>query len=173
MTDKQIAQALRCVSNPCESPRPCQKCKYYSKAVGCEADQIGLDAADAIERLATGKARLAERLDESIAAAKMWKRRYEELARKLRLDPEKLIEADAEGHAIVLPCKVGDMAYWVHNGVITDCCVHRIQVNRKGMYLCLRSIVSHGAFRVDACLDKNVFLTREKAEKALEAMKDG
>lgn len=51
MSCEDIVRALRCVSNPCESPRPCQKCKYYSKAVGCEAYQIGPDAADAIERL--------------------------------------------------------------------------------------------------------------------------
>lgn len=60
MTGHEIVQALRCVSNPCESPRPCQKCKYYSKAVGCEADQIGLDAADAIERLTAENAELLE-----------------------------------------------------------------------------------------------------------------
>lgn len=168
MTDKELARKLLKDCTDCSENQWCAH-GMYGLGMYC----ANKDAADAIERLIAEKARLAERLDESTGAAKMWKRRYEELARKLRLDPEKLTEADAEGRAIVLLCKVGDMAYWVHNGVITDCRVHRIQVNRKGMYLCLRSIVSHGAFRVDACLDKNVFLTREKAEKALAAMKDG
>lgn len=87
-----------------------------------------------------------------------------------------LAVADQEGQVIVLPCEVGHAAYWVHNGIITDCRINRIQVNRKGVFLCLKSKKSHGAFRVDTCLDKTVFLTREEAEKALaemEGMKDG
>ena len=81
-----------------------------------------------------------------------------------------LLKADKDGRLVVLPCKVGDTAYWVHSTVITECRVHRIQMNRNGLYICLKSIKSHGAFRVDLCLGKNVFLTREEAEKALEGM---
>lgn len=81
-----------------------------------------------------------------------------------------LMCADQEGRVIVMPCEVGHAAYWVHNGIITDCRINRIQVNRKGVFLCLKSKKSHGAFRVDTCLDKTVFLTREKAEKALAEM---
>lgn len=81
-----------------------------------------------------------------------------------------LAVADQEGRVIVLPCEVGRAAYWVHNGIITDCRINRIQVNRKGVFLCLKSNKSHGAFRVDTCLDKTVFLTREEAEKALAEM---
>ena len=82
----------------------------------------------------------------------------------------KLAVADQEGRVIVLPCEVGHAAYWVHNGIITDCRINRIQVNRKGAFLCLKSNKFHGAFRVDVCLDKTVFLTREEAEKALAEM---
>ena len=78
-----------------------------------------------------------------------------------------LAVADQGGRVIVLPCEVGHAAYWVHNGIITDCRINRIQVNRKGVFLCLKSTKSHGAFRVDTCLGKTVFLTREEAEKAL------
>lgn len=81
-----------------------------------------------------------------------------------------LYKADRDGRCVVLPCKVGDMAYWVHNGVITGCHVQRIQVNRKGTFICLKSTVSHGGFRTDVCLGKTVFLTREEAEKALQEM---
>ena len=81
-----------------------------------------------------------------------------------------LAVADKEGRVIVLPCEVGHAAYWVHNGIITDCRINRIQVNRKGVFLCLKSIKSHGAFRVDVCLGETVFLTREEAEKALAEM---
>ena len=87
-----------------------------------------------------------------------------------------LMKADKEGRVLILPCKVGDMAYWVHNGVITGCHVYRIQVNRKGTFVFLKSTISHGRFRTDACLGKTVFLSREEAEKALQEMegkKDG
>ena len=81
-----------------------------------------------------------------------------------------LMKADKDGRVLILPCKVGDMAYWVHNGVITGCHVYRIQVNRKGTFVFLKSTISHGGFRTDACLGKTVFLSREEAEKALHEM---
>jgi hypothetical protein len=83
-----------------------------------------------------------------------------------------LIKADKDGRVEVLPCKVGDTVYWVHGAVITECKVYRVQKNRKGLYICLKSNVSHGAFRVDLSIGKTVFLTREEAEKALEAKRD-
>ena len=85
---------------------------------------------------------------------------------------KELAEADRAGRLVVLPCKVGDTVYWVHGAVITECKVHRIQKNRNGLYICLKSKKSHGAFRTDLSIGKTVFLTREEAEKALEAMKD-
>lgn len=89
------------------------------------------------------------------------------------MELKKYQEADKDGRLVVLPCKVGDTVYWVHGAVITECKVHRIQQNRNGLYICLKSNVSHGAFRTDLSFGKTVFLTREEAEKALEAMKDG
>lgn len=83
-----------------------------------------------------------------------------------------LMKSDKDGRVLILPCKVGDMAYWVHNGVITGCHVYRIQVNRKGTFVFLKSTISHGGFRTDACLGKTVFLSREEAEKALQEMED-
>ena len=82
-----------------------------------------------------------------------------------------LLKADKDGRLVVLPCKVGDTVYWVHGAVITECKVHRIQKNRNGLYICLKSSVSHGAFRADLSIGKTVFLTREEAEKVLEEMK--
>ena len=79
-----------------------------------------------------------------------------------------VMDADKGGRVVVLPCRVGDTVYWVHSTVITECRVHRIQMNRNGLYICLKSTMSHGAFRVDLCLGKTVFFTREEAEAALE-----
>lgn len=81
-----------------------------------------------------------------------------------------LAEADRDGRVVVLPCKVGDTVYWVHGAVITECRVHRVQKNRNGLYICLKSNVSHGAFRADLSIGKTVFLTREEAERALEGV---
>ena len=97
-----------------------------------------------------------------------------QLCRDCDLDRfEELVKADKDGRLVVLPCKVGDTVYWVHGAVITECRVHRIQKNRNGLYICLKSNVSHGAFRTDLSFGKSIFLTREEAEKALEAMKNG
>ena len=82
-----------------------------------------------------------------------------------------LADADRAGLLVVLPCKVGDAAYWLHNGIITECRVHRIQMNRTGLFICLKSKVSHGAFRMDS-IGKTVFLTREEAEAALKGGED-
>ena len=79
-----------------------------------------------------------------------------------------LIKADKEGCVVVLPCKVGDTVYWVHNKTITKCRMYRIQKNHKGMYICLRGNgKSYGAFLADLVIGKTVFLTREEAEEAL------
>ena len=82
-----------------------------------------------------------------------------------------LLKADRDGRVEVLPCKVCDTVYWVHGAVITECKVYRIQKNRKGLYICLKSNVSHGAFRAGLSIGKTAFLTREEAEEVLEAMK--
>ena len=81
---------------------------------------------------------------------------------------DKYRKAEQDGRLVVLPCKVGDAVYWLHNDVITECRVHRVQMNRTGLFICLKSKVSHGAFRVDICLGKTVFMTREEAEAALK-----
>ena len=91
-----------------------------------------------------------------------------EIVREIKTDRlRELAKAEKDERLVVLPCKVGDAVYWLHNDVITECRVHRVQMNRTGLFICLKSKVSHGAFRVDICLGKTVFLTREEAEAAL------
>lgn len=81
---------------------------------------------------------------------------------------KELTEADKNGRVMIAPCKVGDTAYWVHNRTVTVCRVYRIQMNRKGTFICLKSNKSHGAFRADICLGKTIFFSSEEAEKAME-----
>ncbi len=83
-----------------------------------------------------------------------------------------LAEADKDGRLMVLPCKVGD-GLWtfcsypveqVYSFTVTDIST----LNGKTMLNTSRCGV------IDARdVGKTVFLTREEAEKALEAMKDG
>lgn len=76
-----------------------------------------------------------------------------------------LAEADKDGRLVVLPCKVGDTVYL-------------IVTKRAKVYMPEFSFVKKSRLtflnmeRVLQDFGKTVFLTREEAEKALEAMKD-
>ena len=93
-------------------------------------------------------------------------------AQALETTPERLRElaaVDKDGRVVVLPCKVGD-GLWtfcsypveqVYSFTVTDIST----LNGRTMLNTSRCGV------IDACdVGKTVFLTREEAEKALEAM---
>lgn len=79
----------------------------------------------------------------------------------LKVDPgrlRELAEADKDGRLVVLPCKPGDTVYmisWRLNG--------RHEIEERVFCLTYFDPAKYG---------KDYFLTREEAEKALEAMKD-
>ena len=94
---------------------------------------------------------------------------------------KELAEADKDGRLVALPCKVGDTVYYWDGCQIIDYKVENFSVfdgNEWLMYGVHREkgngIISFGrefwAHEFYYC--KTVFLTREEAEKALEAMKD-
>lgn len=107
-----------------------------------------------------------------------------QLCRNCDLDRlEKLAEADRDGRLVVLPCKVGD-TLWVTGRdnvpremeleapAIRTVCTDEDNLcmstcNRKPDGFCAYRLRNDGAD-----IGKTVFLTREKAEKALEAKKD-
>ena len=82
-----------------------------------------------------------------------------------------LAEADKDGRLVVPPCKIGDVLYRASpSGVV----VHRVA---NVMYRGLTSrwyidTIPNLPYASEE-LGKTTFLTREEAEKALEAMKDG
>ena len=78
-----------------------------------------------------------------------------------------LAEADRAGRLVVLPCKVGDKLYRVLDGNISE---HEVQ-NMKYFARQRRLGIDMTPFFPDAgrFIGKTVFLTREEAEKALEA----
>ena len=85
---------------------------------------------------------------------------------------DRWVKAASEGRLVEFPCAVGETAYWVHDRKITECKVHRVQKNREGAFLCLKSKRAHGVFRTDLCLGKTVFLNEKEAVAALATDKN-
>ena len=89
----------------------------------------------------------------------------------------KLAEADKDGRLVVLPCKVGDRLYEVTGRkTISVYKVKAIRVELFGLFIewdIVEGFVWQSLSGINAEeIGKTVFLTREEAEKALEAMKD-
>lgn len=75
---------------------------------------------------------------------------------------KELAEADKDGRLVVLPCKVGTATYYIHYPIAVYPDKSEPEIKRGIFTLCDLDRVGH-----------SVFLTREEAEAALEAMKDG
>lgn len=81
-----------------------------------------------------------------------------------------LAEADRDGRVVVLPCKVGDKLYRVFAGEIFE---HRVG---RMKYFVIQGQWDIETYPFCPCVEssigKTIFLTREEAEKTLEATKD-
>ena len=89
-----------------------------------------------------------------------------------------LVKADKDGRLVVLPCKVGDRLYEVTGRkTISVYKVKAIRVELFSLFIewdIVEGFVWQSLSGINAGeIGKTVFLTREEAEKALEAMKDG
>lgn len=95
----------------------------------------------------------------------------------LKVEPgrlRELAEADKEGRLVVLPCKVGDRLYEVTGRkTISVYKVRAIRVELFGLFIewdIVEGFVWQSLSGINAGeIGKTVFLTREEAEKALEA----
>jgi hypothetical protein len=88
-----------------------------------------------------------------------------------------LAEADKDGRLVVLPCKMGQRVFALldTDKHISECEVKQIGMGNKIGFIGLEPIGARGreyGVSING-FGKTVFLTREEAEKALEAMKDG
>ena len=84
-----------------------------------------------------------------------------------------LAEADKDGRLVVLPCKVGDVVYGFHGEkTILPMVVKWIETYTNGWCIAVQYAQMAPRFYRFSDFGKTVFLTREEAEKALEAMKD-
>ena len=87
-----------------------------------------------------------------------------------------LAEADKDGRVVMLPCKVGDRLYEVTGRkTISVYKVRAIRVELFGLFIewdIVEGFVWQSLSGINAGeIGRTVFLTREEAEKALEAMK--
>lgn len=80
-----------------------------------------------------------------------------------------LAEADRAGRLVVRPCKMGDTLFRVFAGEILE---HKVR-NMRYLAIQERWDIDTTPFcpYVESSIGKTIFLTREEAEKALEAMK--
>ena len=85
-----------------------------------------------------------------------------------------LAEADKDGRVVVLPCKVGDTAYYLNGPFIIDFEVIGYQVDERGAW-CFQGEhfdeETEKTYYCDPSTDKigqTVFLTRDEAERAME-----
>lgn len=80
---------------------------------------------------------------------------------------KELVQADADGRLVVLPCKVGDTVFII----VTK----RKNYYKKELFSYVRQsrLTWHNMQRVLNCYGDTVFLTREEAEAALEKMGGG
>ena len=78
-----------------------------------------------------------------------------------------LLQTDAEGRLVVLPCNVGDTVWFVYEGKIHEMRVQGISVTQS-RYI----ILEFGGYPVVNIwgdeVGKSVFLTKEEADEALE-----
>ena len=90
-----------------------------------------------------------------------------------------LAEADKDERVVVLPCKVGDTVWMCEEdfGIVLPYTIDLISFVGKGCGYSANC--NHNGELIDSIdfedddIGKTVFLTREEAESALEAMKDG
>ena len=82
------------------------------------------------------------------------------------MELKKYQEADKDGRLVVLPCKVGDTVYRLFAGNPDNPVIATLKINT--VTEAVKLIGKMGMHKYIG-----TFLTREEAEKALEAMKDG
>ena len=146
---------------------------YSTGQIPCEVEPAGVR--EMMDRLAAYEdTRLTpEEIDMDHEAAEQLR----QLCQGCDLDRlEELAEADKDGRLVVLPCKVGDIVWANLDGMRhTRKCV--IEFANIGSHITTIVFSTVDGLReqygVNPCsFGKTVFLTREEAEKALEAMKD-
>ena len=162
-SDTGHAYYPRCFEEPCN--RRCEDC-LFDEAI--------------CKRLAAYEdtGREPEEIDMDHEAAETLR----QLCRGCDLDRlEELVEADKGGRLVVLPVKpvltpiISSVLYIIEDGVIYEDALYEavVGMSESGKVNVVYTTLSDQIIFEQADIGKTVFLTREEAEKALEAMKDG
>ena len=103
--------------------------------------------------------------------------RLDKLLHQTDDDARELAEADKDGRMVVLPCQSGEHVFALLDGQkrVRECEVKHAVLDgwRKIFYIVPVGGLGDAYSAPFGAFGKTVFLTREEAEKALEAMKDG
>ena len=148
-----------------------QVCEEYSNCKSCpigraidrlaEYENKGLEPSEVLTGLEMAKVAIA------LTELERWKATGLTIERAAELG-----KADGEGRVVVLPCKIGDTVYYIPRFNGKSYCgvsighVQMVGYTRAGIRVKVREYHPHN---MDFMLGKTVFLTREEAEKALEA----
>lgn len=101
--------------------------------------------------------------DNFVCANKAWR---EEVAFYEQV--RELLQANAEGRLMVLPCKQDDRVYMVQKGEVKEFIIGRVTVLRSGSVVLTLYGYQGGILAEE--IGKTVFLTREEAEAVLKKM---
>ena len=198
MKAEEIVRSLRWCGTGTEEG--CDDCAFEPQcdedAVGCVGGLCDA-AADKIEELVDRCARYAEeiaelrerqkwipvteRLPEGIDMDHEAAETLRQLCRGCDLDRlEELVEADKDERVVALPVKpvltpiISSMLYTIEDGDIYEDALYEavVGMSENGKMNVVYTTLSDQIIFEQADIGKTVFLTREEAEKALEAMKD-
>lgn len=159
--DGNFCDIAQCRELPCQHGGNCSQKQVWERLKAYEDTGLGPEE---VER---------SKLEIEAGCVKAIARTYGIDINRLR----KLAEADKDGRLVVLPCKVGDGLYEVTGRkTISVYKVRAIRVELFGLFIewdIEEGFVWQSLAGINAGeIGKTVFLTREEAEKALEAMKD-
>lgn len=178
MKAEEIVRSLRWCGTGTEEG--CDDCAFEPQ---CDEDAVGCvgglcdAAADKIEELVDRCARYAEEIDMDHEAAETLR----QLCRGCDLDRlEELVEADKDGRVVVLPVKpvltpiISSMLYTIEDGDIYEDALYEavVGMSENGKMNVVYTTLSDQIIFEQADIGKTVFLTREKAKEALEAMRE-
>lgn len=160
--DGNFCDIAQCRELPCPHNGACSQRKVWERLKAYEDKRLTPEEVAALGRLFDSALERSKTLTEQL-----------ELLKLLR----ELAEADKDGRLVVLPCKVGDMLYEVTGRkTISVYKVRAIRVELFGLFIewdIVEGFVWQSLTGINAGeIGKTVFLTREEAKKALEAMKD-
>lgn len=177
MRSEEIVKALRC----CADHSCSAKCPAYQAGLDCR-EEMHKAVLNLVENLTTENADMRKEVAELREKVPQWisveDASIKLAAQALETTPERLRElaaADKEGRVVILPCKRGSKIYAPRKRGIDTYEVIAIAEDEKGVQLLGKCKCSEESWVTDvfnACdFGKNVFLTREEAEQAMEGQK--